>query len=99
MSSADVGAILAERAALGRRLAELDDRLAVALCGVERPDQPDAVLTLAEAASYAHEPTSTFRQRSCYRAALVSGPREKRLRFSRAALDRVMAERLARVRP
>ena len=103
MSSTDVKEILRERAELTRRLAALDERLAVALGDAERPEGPegrppppeDRVLGLAEAAAFMGEPPSTFRRRPEYLKALVSRPTERRRRYSRAALDRIKADRLA----
>jgi hypothetical protein len=92
---ASAASILAKRADLTRQLAALDDALAIALREVQRPEEPDRVLSLTEAASHVGEPVSTFRQRLYYRCALVSGPTERRLRFSRHALDRIKADRLA----
>jgi hypothetical protein len=100
MSAADVRAILAERAELGRRLAELDERLAAALGGSETADRDGGrILTLTEAAAHVGEPVSTFRRRLVYRRALVSAPREKRLRFSLAVLDEILTGRLEEIRP
>jgi hypothetical protein len=90
-----VSEIYGRRAALMREVAALDEALAIALRDAEKPDDPDRILSLAEAAAHLGERVSTFRQRSCYRRALVSGPHERRLRFSRVALDRIAADRLA----
>jgi hypothetical protein len=92
-----VAAILAKRAELQRQLAGLDEALAIALRVVERPEEADQALGLKEAADRVGEPVSTFRQRGCYRRALVSGPGERRLRFSARALDRIARDRLALV--
>jgi hypothetical protein len=48
----------------------------------------------AAAASFGEAP-STFRQRLEYGKALVSQPGERRLRYSRAALERILGDRLA----
>jgi hypothetical protein len=93
------GAILAKRAELQRQLASLDEALAIALSDAEKPVEPDRVLSLEEAAAHVGEPASTFRQRPCYRRALVSGPTQKRLRFSRRALDLISRDRLAEIQP
>jgi hypothetical protein len=75
-------------------LAALQECLAITLRDAERPEEPDRVLSLSEAAAHVGEPVSTFRQRACYRRALVSGPHERRLRFSSRALDQIKADRL-----
>jgi len=62
--------------------------------GREQPEEPDTVLSLAEAARFVGEPASTFRRRLEYRKALVSRPTERRKRYSRAALERLKQERL-----
>jgi hypothetical protein len=93
--SVTVSEILTRRADLTRQLAALDDALAIALRDAEKPEEPDRVLSLAEAAAHVGEPVSTFRQRLVYRQALVSAATERRLRFSRRALDRIAHSRLA----
>ena len=93
-----VSAILTKRADLSRQIAALDDALAAALEGAQKPEESDRVLTLAEAAAHVHEPANTFRQRPCYRRALVSGPTERRLRFSMRTLDGITRDRLAEAR-
>jgi hypothetical protein len=85
--------ILLKRAELTRQLAALDEALAIALRAIQTPDEPDRVLTLDEAAAHVGEPPSTFRQRLCYRRAQVSGPRQRRLRFSQRTLDRILQDR------
>jgi hypothetical protein len=95
---AAAAAILAKRAELQRQLAALDDALAIALRDAEKREELDRVMSLAEAAAHAGDPVSTFRQRACYRRALVSGPHERRLRFSRRVLDEILSNRLAEAR-
>jgi hypothetical protein len=97
--NADVSRILRRRAELTRELAALDDALALALEAVQQPDDADEILDLAAAARHVGEPASTFRQRPCYRRALVSGTTERRLRYSRLELDRILRDRLAAVSP
>ena len=58
------------------------------------PGPPDETIGLPEAAALAGEPTETFRRRLVYRKALVSRPGERRLRYSRRALERIAADRL-----
>lgn len=41
------------------------------------------------------EPPETFRRRLEYRKALLSRPGERRLRYSRAGLERIRRDRLA----
>jgi hypothetical protein len=90
--------ILSKRADLTRQLAALDEALAIALRSAQTPENPDQVLSLVQAAAHVGEPASTFRRRLVYRRALVSGPAEKRLRYSRAVLDDILAGRLAQIR-
>jgi hypothetical protein len=98
---ADVAALLAEQARLFRAQADLSERLAEALAlraggTSEASAEADAVLGLSEAAKLVGEPPSTFRRRQCYRAALVSRPHELRRRYSRKALEKLIAERLSK---
>lgn len=94
--------ILVRRAQLQRELATLDADLAEALDQPAAPpvqappDQPDKGLSLAEAADLFGDPPSTFRRRLEYRKALISRPGERRLRYSRAELERIRRDRLAR---
>lgn len=96
--SVTVSAILARRAELTRELAALDEALAVALEGAQKPEEPDRILGLADAAAHVGEAASTFRQRPCYRRALVSAAGQRPLRFSMRALDKILRDRLAEVR-
>jgi hypothetical protein len=75
-------------------LAALQECLAITLRGAARPEEPDRVLSLAEAAAHLGEPVSTFRQRPSYRRAQVSGPTERRLRFSQKTLDSIVTGQL-----
>ena len=93
--SADLQRICARRAEILRELADLDLAMAGAIEAREPPAEPDAVLSVPEAAAYMGEPVSTFRRRPEYVKALVSRPTERRRRYSRAALDRIKLDRLA----
>jgi hypothetical protein len=57
--------------------------------------EEDAVLNLREAAEFMGEPVETFRRRPEYLKACLRRPGERRLRYSRAALGRIKADRLA----
>jgi hypothetical protein len=91
------GRICRRRAELLRELARLDEELARALEAAPDPEERfrDATLDLSGAAAYMGEPKETFRRRLDYRKAIVSREGERRLRYSRAALDRIKADRLA----
>lgn len=93
----DLSRIFARRAALLRELADLDVELGRVLEDRSRatPREPDAVLSLEEAALHMGEPVGTFRRRGDYLKARVSRAGERRLRYSRAVLDRIKADRLA----
>jgi hypothetical protein len=88
--------LLERRAALQRALADVDDALASALGGTPEIAEPaDEVLNQVEAAELVGEPVSTFRRRPLYRKALVSAPGERRPRYSRKALLKLLDSRLA----
>jgi hypothetical protein len=57
--------------------------------------EADTAMSLPEAAALMGEPVSTFRRRLDYRKALLTRPGERRLRYSRVALDRIKRDRLA----
>lgn len=57
--------------------------------------EPDVALGLREAATLFGEPVETFRRRLEYRKALLTRPGERRLRYSRAELERIRRDRLA----
>jgi hypothetical protein len=95
---AAAAAILAKRAELQRQLAALDEALAIALRDSEKPEEPDRVLSLVEAAAHVGEPVSTFRQRPWYRRAQISGQTERRLRFSKKRLTEILTVRLEQIR-
>jgi hypothetical protein len=90
----DLRHLYARKAELLRELADLEVQIPDAIVAATAPQPPDEVLGLDDAAKLMNEPAGTFRQRPCYRRALVSGPRERRLRFSRRALERIKADRL-----
>jgi len=93
--SAELAALHARKAALLRELAEVEEAFVAAL-EAARPAAPaDEVLTLGQAAALLGEPERTVRARLEYRKALVSRPREHRLRFSRRELERIRRDRLA----
>ncbi|MDQ5871813.1 MAG: hypothetical protein M3547_06350 [Acidobacteriota bacterium] len=92
----EIGRLFARRAELLRELATLEEELGrvVGLALAPVP-APDAALSLAEAAAFVGEPVESFRRRHDYRRALLTRPGERRLRFSRTALERVLRDRLA----
>src|SRR5262245_26600988 len=57
--------------------------------------EPDVAVRLPEAAAMFGEPVETFRRRLQYKKALVKRPGERRLRYSRAELERILRDRLA----
>jgi hypothetical protein len=95
--TADLSRLCHRRAELLRELAELEEQLGCAIAEALSPAAPaeDKGLGLAEAAALMGEPKETFRRRLEYRKALLTRPRERRLRYSRAALDQIMRDRLA----
>jgi hypothetical protein len=91
----DLPALFFRRAELLRELARLEETLGGALGDALRPDQhEDEALTLTDAARLLGEPVETFRRRLEYRKALLSRRGERRLRFSRVALERIRNTRL-----
>lgn len=91
----DLASLFARRAALLRELADLEERLGAALSDALRPEIPDQVLDLEAAALFMGEPPQTFRRRPEYLKACIRRPGERRLRYSRAELERIKADRLA----
>jgi hypothetical protein len=97
----ELARIYSRRAALLRELAELEEALGRAVSETLRaspaavPAAPDETFSLAQAAAHLGEPPETFRRRLDYRKARVSRPGERRLRYSRAELDRIQRDRLA----
>jgi hypothetical protein len=92
----DLSRICTRRAALLRELAGLEEELGRAVAEALPTSSPnDEALGLAKAAAFMGEPPETFRRRLDYRKALISRPGERRLRYSRAKLDRIRADRLA----
>lgn len=77
-----------------RELADVDEALGCAL-EAPPPAPADEALGLGAAAKFMGEPTETFRRRLDYRKALLTRPGERRLRYSRAELDRIKRDRLA----
>jgi hypothetical protein len=95
-TTSDFSRICSRRAALLREVAELDEELGRAFSGSLHPaPSADETFSLGEAAAFMGEPPETFRRRLDYRKALVSMPGERRLRYSRAELDRIKRDRLA----
>lgn len=93
---ADVAPLFARRAALLRELASLEESLGTALGDALRPAVvQDETLTAKDAAAFLGEPLETFRRRLDYRKALLRRPGERKLRYSRAELERVRQDRLA----
>jgi len=90
----DLTGLFARKAALLRELATLEEQLGAAVAEAVQPEPKDETLDLAAAAALVGEPVSTFRRRLEYRKALVSRPGERRLRYSRAELERVRRDRL-----
>lgn len=87
--------LFARRSGLLRELASLEEALGRALVEAVRPEPTiDSSLSLSEAAAFMGEPAATFRRRLDYRKALLSRPGERRLRYSRAALERIRRDRL-----
>jgi hypothetical protein len=85
--------IFGRRAALLRELASLEERLSSALADL-RPVIPDEELELKDAAQLMGEKPSTFRRKPEYLKARLRRP-SRRLRYSRAALERIKLDRLA----
>jgi hypothetical protein len=94
-ADADISRIFARRAELLRQLADLDVELGRAVSEALPRSPADEALGLALAAAFMGEPPETFRRRLDYRKALISKPGERRLRYSRAVLDRIKRDRLA----
>jgi hypothetical protein len=91
--------LFARRAELLKELAATEAALAEAFAAKAEPEAADEVIGLEEAAALMGEPPSTFRRRPEYLKAKVSREGERRLRYSRAALERIRADRLdARLR-
>ena len=93
----DLAALFARRAEVQRELAGLDEAIAGAVTGllVEPARPADQVLTLTEAADLLGEPVETFRRRPEYLKASIRRPGERKHRYSRVALERVVRDRLA----
>ena len=92
-----LSALFARRAALLRELAELEDRVGEAFAAAADPEPVDEVIGLEEAARLMGEPASTFRRRPEFLKARISRPGERRLRYSRAELERIKRDRLDQV--
>jgi hypothetical protein len=60
-----------------------------------RPDPSDAALTLEDAAAMFGEPTETFRRRPDVLKARVDLPGERKHRYLRSELERILRDRLA----
>jgi hypothetical protein len=60
-----------------------------------RPEPPDAALTLEDAAKMFGEPTETFRRRADVLKARIRRPGERRLRYLRSELERILHDRAA----
>lgn len=94
--AADLPRLFARRAEILRELASLEEALGGLLGEALRHEKaPDEALTLPAAAALLGEPVETFRRRLDYRKALLRRPGERRLRYSRAALERILRDRLA----
>jgi hypothetical protein len=94
--SSHLSRICARRAELLRELACLEEALGQAVAEALPTSPPsDEALGLGEAAAFMGEPPETFRRRLDYRKALLRRPGERRLRYSRAELDRIKRDRLA----
>lgn len=91
----DLPGLFARRATLLRELASLEEALGQAFGERLRPEAADDALSLQAAAAFMAEPVETFRRRLDYRKALLRLPGERRLRYSRAALERIRQDRLA----
>jgi len=91
--AASAGAIYRRRAELLTELAKLELELArIASAPAEKPDE---VLSLEQAASLLNEPPSVVRRKPEYLKTRVSAFGARRARFSRRALERLIADRLA----
>ena len=91
----DLPSIFTRRAELLRELALLEEGLGRAIGAALESDSPaDEPLDLPAAAAFMGEPSETFRRRLEYRKALLSRPGERRLRYSRAELERIRRDRL-----
>jgi hypothetical protein len=90
-----VARLFSRRAELLRELAELEEELSLAFQCALSPEPSDEVFGVAEAAAFMGEPVETFRRRFEYRKALLTRPRERRLRYSRIELERIRQDRLA----
>lgn len=90
----DLPALFARRAALLRELASIEEAVGDAFAVEAVPEPRDSVIGLPEAASLMGEPVSTFRRRPEYEKAKVSRPGERRLRYSRVAVERILRDRL-----
>jgi hypothetical protein len=92
----ELSRICTRRAELLRELAGLEEALGRAVGEATSTATPtDDALGLAAAAAFMGEPEETFRRRLDYRKALLSKPKERRLRYSRAVLERIRCDRLA----
>ena len=92
---ADVGRLFARHAELLRELAALEERMGGELEVALRPPVIDDTLNAEQAAAFLGEPVETFRRRLEYRKALLRRPGERRLRYSRAELERIRRDRLS----
>jgi chromatin segregation and condensation protein Rec8/ScpA/Scc1 (kleisin family) len=92
----ELARICSRRAELLRELAELEESLGRAVSETLCPEPTvDETFSLAEAAALMGERPETFRRRFEYRKALLTRPNERRLRYSRDALERIKRDRLA----
>jgi hypothetical protein len=70
-------------------------RVEAVLSAASRPELPDAALTLEQAAAMFGEPPETFRRRPDVVKAQIRRPGERRLRYLRSELERILRDRLA----
>jgi hypothetical protein len=92
----DLPQLFSRRAELLRELASLEEDLGALMGDTLRLNQEaDEALALPAAAALLGEPVETFRRRLDYRKALLRLPGERRLRYSRAVLERILRDRLA----
>jgi hypothetical protein len=96
LSAQNLPRLFARRAEILRELAGLEEALGGLLGEALRPARAtDEALTLPAAAALLGEPVETFRRRLDYRKALLRLPGERRLRYSRTVLERILKDRVA----